>query len=71
MKLVKMLDSEFDCSSHIKEEISGACSTRGGDEKCIQYFGFENLNGRDHSKDVGVDGEIIRGPFENFVVLPY
>jgi hypothetical protein len=29
------------------------------DEKCIQYFGFKNLKGKDHSEDLGVDGKII------------
>jgi len=39
--------------------MSGACSTHGRDEKCIQYFWSENLKRRDHSEDLGVDGNIL------------
>jgi hypothetical protein len=34
----------------IEDEMGGACSAHGGDEKCIQNFGW---------KDLGVDGRII------------
>jgi len=27
-----------------------------GDEKCMQYFLPENLKGRDHSEELGIDG---------------
>jgi hypothetical protein len=37
--------------------MSGACSTHEGDEKFIQNFGWENLNGRDNLKNLGVDGK--------------
>jgi len=35
--------------------------TRGRHERCIQFFVFrsENLKGRDHAENVGVDGSII------------
>jgi len=36
-----------------------ACSTDWRCEKCIQNFGMENLTGRDHSENLGVDGRII------------
>jgi hypothetical protein len=31
----------------------------GGDKKCIQYFGWENLNGIDHSEVIGIDRRIL------------
>jgi hypothetical protein len=34
-------------------------STRGRDEKCIQYFGWENLKESDHSEGLGVDRRTI------------
>jgi len=39
--------------------VSGASSTHGKDEKCIQSFGRKNLKGRESSEDPGVDGRII------------
>jgi hypothetical protein len=39
--------------------MSGACSVYGGQERCIQVFGLENLWEGDHFKDPGVDGRII------------
>jgi len=41
--------------------MSGACSTHGSNDKCIQYFYCKNLKGRDHSVDLGVDGKVILG----------
>jgi hypothetical protein len=38
----------------IKEnETGGACNTHGRDKKCIQT---ENLKGRDHLEELGIDG---------------
>jgi hypothetical protein len=31
----------------------------GGGEKCITIFWLENLKGRDHSEDFGIDGRIL------------
>jgi len=39
--------------------MGGACSAYGGEERRIQGFGGENLNGRDHLGDPGMDGRII------------
>jgi hypothetical protein len=39
-------------------EIGGTSSMHWKDEKCIKNC-LENLKGRDHSKDLGVDREII------------
>jgi len=41
-----------------KNEIGGACSTYGGEEKCVQGLGG-NLRGRGHLGDIDVDGTII------------
>jgi hypothetical protein len=38
--------------------MGGACSTHGRDEMHIK-FQSENLKGRDHSEDLGVDGKIL------------
>ena len=38
--------------------MGGVC-TYGGEERCIQSFGGENLRERDHFGDLGVDGRII------------
>jgi len=38
--------------------MGGACSTRGGEEWCMQGW-WGNLRGRDHLEDTGVDGRII------------
>jgi hypothetical protein len=48
------LDNQFK-----ENEMGGACSTNGRDEKCVQKFWSENLKGRDHLEDLGVDGRII------------
>jgi len=39
--------------------MGGACSTYGGEERCVQGFGWGNLKERDHLGDPGVDGRII------------
>jgi hypothetical protein len=41
--------------------MGGACSTYGRDEKSVQKIWLENLKGRVHLEDVGVDGNIILG----------
>jgi hypothetical protein len=35
------------------------CGTYGGEERCIQGLGGENLREADHLEDPGVDGRII------------
>lgn len=43
----------------VKEDgVGGACSTHGGDEKCVQIFDWGN-KWRDHSEDVDIDGGTI------------
>ena len=42
-----------------KNEMGGACSAYGGEERCIQGFGGLNLGEGDHLGDPGVDGRII------------
>jgi hypothetical protein len=39
--------------------MDGSCNIRGRHEKYIQNFGRKNLQGRDNSKDVGVDGKTL------------
>jgi hypothetical protein len=41
--------------------MDGECTTYGGEERCIQGFGGENLRERDHLEDPGIDGRIILG----------
>jgi hypothetical protein len=41
----------------MEDDMCGACSTHERDENT--KFWLESFNGRDHSKDRGVDGEII------------
>jgi len=41
-----------------KIEVCGACSTYGGEERCIQGF-VGSLRERDHLEGPGVDGRII------------
>jgi len=36
-----------------------ACDIHWRGEKCIQYFGWNTIKGRDHSEDIGVDGRIM------------
>ena len=51
-----MLLTKYYSSGQIeKNEMGGACSTMGGEERCIQGFGEQTGNG-----DPGVDGRIIR-----------
>ena len=40
-------------------EMGGACSAYGGEERCIQGFWCENLRKMDHLEIPGVDGRII------------
>jgi hypothetical protein len=42
-----------------KNEMGGARSMYGGQERCIQSFGGETLRKRDHLGDPGIDGRII------------
>jgi hypothetical protein len=42
-----------------KNEMGGACSTYGGEDRCIQGFGGGNLKERDHLEDPGDDGVTI------------
>ena len=42
-----------------KNEMGGACSAYGGEERLIQGFGGGNLKERDHLGDPGIDGRII------------
>jgi hypothetical protein len=39
-------------------EMGGACSTYGGEERCVQGFGGRNLE-IDHVEDLGIGGRII------------
>jgi len=39
--------------------MGGACSTYGGQKKCIQDFGAGDLRERDHLKDPAVDWRVI------------
>jgi hypothetical protein len=39
--------------------MSGACSTYGGQKRCIEGFGGGDLMERDHLEDLGVDGRIV------------
>jgi hypothetical protein len=39
--------------------MGGACSTYGGEERCIQGFWWGNLRQRDNLEDPDVDGKII------------
>jgi hypothetical protein len=39
--------------------MSSACSTNGGEKRCIQGFSGGNLREGDHLEDPGVDGRII------------
>jgi hypothetical protein len=41
---------------HNLYERGRACSMHGSDEKCITHFS-ENVKGRDHLEDLGVDGK--------------
>jgi hypothetical protein len=42
-----------------EDEIGGVCVTDEGNEKCVQYL-VEELKGREHLKNLGVDGNNIR-----------
>jgi hypothetical protein len=39
--------------------MGGACSTYGGEERCMWGFGWENLRERDHLENPCIDGRII------------
>jgi len=43
----------------IENEMGGACSAHGGEERHRQGFGGGNLRERDHLGDPGIDGRII------------
>ena len=40
--------------------MGGACSMYGGEERCMQGFGGENLRERDHFVELSVDGDNIK-----------
>jgi len=40
-------------------EMDGACSAYGGEERCKQGFGGENMRERDYLGDPGIYGRII------------
>jgi hypothetical protein len=40
------------------DEVDEACNTHGREDKCLHFL-LEYLQGRDHSEDIGVDGEVI------------
>jgi hypothetical protein len=42
-----------------EDEICGGYSTHGTDEKYIPKIQSQNLKGRYHSEDLGVDGKIL------------
>jgi hypothetical protein len=42
-----------------RNEMAGACSTYGGEEKYILGFGGGNLRERGHLEDPGIDARII------------
>ena len=42
-----------------KTEMGGARRIYGGEERCLQGFGWGNLREKDHWGDPGVDGRII------------
>jgi hypothetical protein len=50
-----------------KNEISGACSSDGGEKRCVQGF-WGNLRERDHWVDPGVEGRILRWIFRKWNV---
>jgi hypothetical protein len=39
--------------------MGGACSTHGRDEKCVYNFDRKNVNGRNHSEDLGINGKVL------------
>jgi hypothetical protein len=49
--------------------MGGACSMYGGEDRCLQSFGGENLRESDHLEDPGVDGRLLlRWIFRNWNV---
>jgi hypothetical protein len=47
--------------------MGSACSTYGGQGKCIQRFGWENLKEGDHLKYLNVDENKIKWIFKKYV----
>jgi len=47
------------CDQIENNEMSGACSMYGGEERCMQGFGGKNLKERGHLVDPDIDGRII------------
>ena len=58
--MICIVFTKYDSVDQIeKDEMGGACSTYGGEERRIQGFGGENLRERGHLEGPGVDGRII------------
>jgi len=52
--------TKFYSSGKIKKnEMSGACSTYGGEERYVQGFVWGNIKEREILEDPGIDGRII------------
>ena len=49
----------FYLGEQIENEMGGACSVYGGEERHIQGFFWGNLKERDHPEDPGINGSII------------
>jgi hypothetical protein len=40
--------------------ISNQVGCDGRDERCMKYFGRKKLKGRDHLKDIDIDGRVLQ-----------
>jgi len=51
----------YHCGERIQEdEVSGACGMNWGKHKCLQGFGWGNLNGCDQFEGLGIDEDNIK-----------